>query len=413
MAQSLARGIDLSQHNGAPNFDKIKASGVEFVMIRMGYGGDSTSQDDTQFARSVAECERVGLPWGAYLYSYALNLNDAKSELNHILRLLKGKNPKYPVYLDMEDADGYKAKHGMPSNDVLVDICDTVLSGLEAAGYYAGLYAGLSWLEHQLAGTKLDKYDKWVAQWASKCTYEKSFGMWQNADNGVVDGINGLVDTNLAYYNFPQIIEGMRAPKVAVAPTTTTTTTVAPTTTTTTTAAPTTTTTTTVKPKSIDELAHEVIAGKLGNGDQRKAALGAQYDAVQARVAELLAPPKPVKSIDELAHEVIAGTLGNGDQRKAALGAQYDAVQARVAELLAPKPAVVAKRNLSKGETGEDVKELQVALNKLDFKCGNPDGSFGPATLNAVERFQSVYLPHSVDGVVGPATLAKINSLVK
>jgi lysozyme len=305
------KGIDVADHQGVINWDAVKADGIQFAMLRMGYGSDITSQDDKQFERNVAECERVGIHWGAYLYSYALSVVDAKSEKDHILRLLKGKKPSLKIGFDMEDADGYKAKHGMPSNATLVDICYEVLSGVEAAGYPVTLYASLSWLNGQLNSPKLDRFDKWVAQWNTSCTYDKPFGMWQYTSDGTVNGITGRVDMDYAYYDFglsdPQPLVSQPAP----APT-----------------------------KSIDELAHEVIAGQLGTGEERKAKLGSQYDAVQARVNELLGvKPAPVKSIDELAHEVINGQLGSGEDRKRALGSQYDAVQARVNELMGAKPA--------------------------------------------------------------------------
>ena len=105
-------GIDVSKHNGKVDWPTAKAAGLNFAMIRCGYGSDMASQDDQQWERNVKECDRLGIPWGAYLYSYALNANDAKSELQHALRLLKGKKPTYPVFIDMEDADGYKANHG-------------------------------------------------------------------------------------------------------------------------------------------------------------------------------------------------------------------------------------------------------------------------------------------------------------
>ncbi len=152
-------------------------------------------------------CEAVGLPWGAYLYSYALNLEDAKSEVQHALRLLKNKRPGYPVFFDMEDADGYKAKHGMPSNQGLVDICKTFLLGIEEAGYYASLYASLSWLNNQLNSSELDCFDKWVAQWNTSCAYKKPYGIWQYTDSGKVVGISGSVDMNIAYTNYPEIIK--------------------------------------------------------------------------------------------------------------------------------------------------------------------------------------------------------------
>ena len=107
----------------------------------------------------------------------------------------------------MEDADGYKVKHGMPSNQGLVDICKTFLLGIEDAGYYASLYASLSWLNNQLNSSELDRFDKWVAQWNTSCTYKRPYGIWQYTDSGKVNGINGNVDMNIAYINYPEVIK--------------------------------------------------------------------------------------------------------------------------------------------------------------------------------------------------------------
>ena len=94
---AMLKGVDVSEHNGVVDWDKAKADGVQFAMLRMGYGSDLKSQDDSQFERNVHECERLGIPWGAYLYSYALTVEQAKSEAKHALRLLNGKNPKLPI----------------------------------------------------------------------------------------------------------------------------------------------------------------------------------------------------------------------------------------------------------------------------------------------------------------------------
>ena len=101
------KGIDVSSHNTV-NWDAAKEAGLEFAMLRCGYGNDQADQDDRTFEENVKACERLGIPWGAYLYSYALNTADAKSELAHLLRLLKGKKPLFPIAIDMEDGDGYK-----------------------------------------------------------------------------------------------------------------------------------------------------------------------------------------------------------------------------------------------------------------------------------------------------------------
>ena len=109
------KGVDISSVNGDVDIQKIKDAGYDFVMIRCGFGSDIKSQDDSQFENYVRQCEKIGMPWGTYLYSYALNTDEAKSEAEHVIRLLKNKKPSFPVAFDMEDADGYKSKNGMPS----------------------------------------------------------------------------------------------------------------------------------------------------------------------------------------------------------------------------------------------------------------------------------------------------------
>jgi GH25 family lysozyme M1 (1,4-beta-N-acetylmuramidase) len=197
----MLKGMDVSQHNGVINWNQVKGN-VDFVMLRMGYGDNDPKQDDKQFEWNVSECNRLGIPWGAYLYSYALNVNQVQSEIDHAKRLLNGKNPQFPVCFDMEDADGYKTKHGMPPDSVLVDICYNWLLALESDGHYAMLYASLSWLNNQLNSSKLDRFDKWVAQWNDHCTYSKPYHMWQYTNGGFVNGVSGRVDLNFAYSNF-------------------------------------------------------------------------------------------------------------------------------------------------------------------------------------------------------------------
>lgn len=196
-----AKGVDISAANGNVDMGKIKSDGYNFVMIRCGFGNDETDQDDSQFESNVRKAEEAGLPWGVYLYSYALNTDEAKSESQHVIRLLKGKKPTLPVAFDMEDADGYKRKCGMPSNSTLVNICKVFLSEIKKAGYYPMLYASLSWLDNQLDDSSLlDNYDIWVAQWNSVCQYGGSgLGMWQYGSD--------TIDKNICYKDYPEIIK--------------------------------------------------------------------------------------------------------------------------------------------------------------------------------------------------------------
>lgn len=205
--------MDISSSNGNIDISRIKKAGYDFAMIRCGYGSDLANQDDTQFENNVKKCEAAGMPWGVYLYSYALNTTEAKSEAQHVLRLLKGKKPTMPVAFDMEDADGYKKKNGMPSNKTLIEICKTFLEEIKSEGYYPMLYASLSWLNNQLNDSSLlTKYDIWVAQWNSTCDYKGSYGIWQYGgetnylESNSIDGV-GTIDKDKCYKDYPTIIK--------------------------------------------------------------------------------------------------------------------------------------------------------------------------------------------------------------
>ena len=207
------KGVDISVFNGNVDMKKLKAQGYSFVMIRMGYGSDQKDQDDTKFEQNVKNAEAAGLDWGAYLYSYALNLNEAKSEVKHTLRLLKGKKPTMPIAFDLE-YDSYKAKYGMPSDKMLHDITLTYLSGIREAGYYPILYCGCSWLKGALYGKDLTgTYDIWLAQWYTQMDYyADNVGMWQYGgetnyiESPYISGLSGAFDKDYCFKNYPLII---------------------------------------------------------------------------------------------------------------------------------------------------------------------------------------------------------------
>lgn len=207
------KGVDVSKHNGDIDINKIKEAGYDFVMIRCGFGEDLSSQDDKRFEENVRKCEEAGMPWGVYLYSYALSVDDAKSEIEHTLRLLKGKKPQLPVAFDMEDADGYKAKNGNPSNETLIKICKAYLKGIKDAGYYPMLYLSLSWAKKLYDEELMNSYDIWLAQWNTECKYEgKTLGIWQYGgetnyiDGNSIEGI-GVIDKDFCYKDYPLLIK--------------------------------------------------------------------------------------------------------------------------------------------------------------------------------------------------------------
>lgn len=213
MSLANKKGVDISSSNGNIDLAKVKKAGYEFVMIRCGYGSDMKSQDDSQFEANVKKAEKLSMPWGVYIYSYALNVNDAKSEVEHVKRCLKGKKPTLPIAFDMEDADGYKSKRGAMKKSLITDICKTFLEGIKKAGYYPSLYCSKSWLDTYIDKSVYSKYDLWVAQWASSCTYKGSnLGMWQYGgevcyiESNSISGV-GTIDKDKCLKDYPTIIK--------------------------------------------------------------------------------------------------------------------------------------------------------------------------------------------------------------
>ena len=188
---AVKKGIDVSEHNGKIDWQKVKNDGIDFVIIRCGYGQDMKSQDDKYWEYNVSECERLGIPYGVYLYSYADTLAKAESEARHVLRLLQGHSPSYPVYYDLEDNITLALSDEMKTQ-VAKTFCDIISS----SGYQVGIYSNLDWWTNYLTDPVFDSWSRWMAQWNDTCTYEGEYDMWQCTSTGKVDGISTNVDLN-------------------------------------------------------------------------------------------------------------------------------------------------------------------------------------------------------------------------
>ena len=203
----MVKGIDVSDNNGTLDWDAIKASGIEFAMIRTGYGSNYESQDDRQAIRNMQECERLGFPYGTYNYGYALNTDEAKSEAEHALRMVKDFNPKLGVYTDMEDADGYKVRHGLvpeENGSILTDFCIIFMDTVKAAGYETGTYANKNYFDSILQIERLANYPKWLAIWGPSECPSGDWSIWQFSSDGEVPGSNARTDMNYYMKDLPQ-----------------------------------------------------------------------------------------------------------------------------------------------------------------------------------------------------------------
>lgn len=196
----MKKGIDVSKYQGNIDWEKVKNTGIEFAVIRAGYG-KFDFQKDEKFEQNYSGAKNAGIPVGAYHYSYAKTVEDARLEAEVFLNWIRGKQFEYPVALDIEEkAQSDKGRQFV--SDVIRAFCETV----ENAGYYVCVYANKYWYDNFIDDDCKKKYDAWVAQWADSNTYAGNYGMWQYSSQGSVDGISGRTDLDEAYKDYPEIM---------------------------------------------------------------------------------------------------------------------------------------------------------------------------------------------------------------
>lgn len=192
-------GIDVSQHNGYIDWGKVKASGkADFAILRTGFGREHVRQIDRQFERNYAECTRLGIPVGAYHYSYAVSPEDAEKEAEFCLKLLKGKKLQMPVWYDIEE----KSHVNRGNCD---DIASAFCNMLEASGYFVGVYTFDSFAKTNLSNRTKVRYAMWIARIGSDPRFSP-YGIHQYSWTGKISGIKGDVDMNNCLLNYPAVI---------------------------------------------------------------------------------------------------------------------------------------------------------------------------------------------------------------
>lgn len=184
----MLKGIDVSENNGTVDWQAVAAAGMEFALIRLGWGNRHL---DGSFADNVNGALAAGLKIGVYYYSYALNVEAAKTEAQFVHEILQsyGVNPELGIWFDMEDADGYKERHGMPDNQTITAMCSAFICTLNEAGYqHVGIYASYTWLTSVIETDQIADYvPYWNAQWNSSNDFPRA-RMWQYTDSLNVNG---------------------------------------------------------------------------------------------------------------------------------------------------------------------------------------------------------------------------------
>lgn len=254
------KGLDISSYQKGINFNQIKNSGVQFLILRAGFTGWGTGVNynkDNCFEDFYKQAKQVGIPVGAYWYSCANNYEKGVAEARFMYEnCLKGKQFEFPVYIDVEE-DRHQKVGKTYVTSAIKGFCET----LEKLGYYVGIYANLNYFNNYINTPALSMYDKWFAYWKKDLNKPSfpygDYGLWQNSSDGYVAGQR--VDTNIAYKDYPSIIKnaklnGFTDNNIVVNE---------------------------LDKYSDEELAKMVWQGKFGNGDERKLKLGDRYDKVQ------------------------------------------------------------------------------------------------------------------------------------
>lgn len=183
-------GIDVSENNGCVDWGAVAAAGIEFAIIRLGYGNCHL---DKRFYENYNGAKDAGLKVGVYYYDYGLDEYRAKEEADFMLYTLEdaGISPadlEMGVWFDMEDADGWKAAHGMPDNETLTEMCRTFIKACEDKGFKCGVYSSLYWLEEVIETWVLDMDTPyWVAHWGEECGFDRA-ALWQFTDSYAIGG---------------------------------------------------------------------------------------------------------------------------------------------------------------------------------------------------------------------------------
>ena len=359
------RGIDISYAQTSVDWAKVKAAGVEFAMVRSGYGRE-LSQKDSMFESHYAGAKSVGIPVGTYWYSYAKDVDGAKKEAAACLETIRGKSFEYPVAFDIEDPSQRDL-----GKDVITDIAVAFLEEIEKAGYFATLYSSLDWLRNRLDYDRIKRFDIWLAQWRDAgATYEHPYGMWQYTSSGSVDGIAGRVDRDIAYKDYVAIIREAGLNGTSATP-----------------AAP-----------SYPEPTRNIVNYTTGDDvkwvQEKLQGLGYSLgsygiDGKYGNTCE-----SSVKQLQRDYGLSVDGIVGPNTRK---------ALKGEIAKAVNPyrKPT----QNIYLGDWGDGIRWVQYELKRRGYNIGSTgiDGKYGTSTKAAVERFQRAS-GLTVDGIVGPKT---------
>lgn len=198
-------GIDVSHHQGKIDWNQVKNSGIDFAIVRVGYSsrsGNGGLQYDKRYVYNIQQCNKLGIPVGVYIYCYDRTPAAAAITTKALIKAIKSFKLEYPVIYDIE-YDNEKL-----SKNVNTAIVNAAMKEIENAGYYGMVYASRDFFVNHLNMSDLKTTDKWEAAYRKVDDEVVQNGMWQYSSTGRVPGINGNVDMDYSYKDYPSIIKG-------------------------------------------------------------------------------------------------------------------------------------------------------------------------------------------------------------
>ena len=198
-------GIDVSYHNQGVNWNAVKAQGIDYAILRVGYRGYGTGLlwEDKRFDQYMKAAKAAGMKLGVYFYSSAMNPAEAREEASFVIGLLAGAKLDYPVYFDTElSEDIPPGRHDYLGKAVRTQVIPAFCETIRAAGYTPGVYSNLNFLNNHIPYAVYGPYTTWLASYTRDSrlpTFARPYDMWQFTASGSVNGIRGVADMNVIF----------------------------------------------------------------------------------------------------------------------------------------------------------------------------------------------------------------------
>ena len=198
------KGIDVSTYQGDIDWEKVAASGVKFVFIRLGYRGYESGLlvKDDRFEDNIRGALQNGIAVGVYFVTQAISVEEAVEEAQFVMENIRPYNVTWPIVLDIEDAASATARTAELSQQARTDHAIAFCETVKESGYMPMLYCNIRWFIEKLDITRITDYDKWFAQYFNEPHFPYAIQIWQATDEGTVKGIKGNVDIDYAMFNY-------------------------------------------------------------------------------------------------------------------------------------------------------------------------------------------------------------------